>query len=55
MKLTVDEIIEIIHDEMWVKNDKMLGAYFAAEAIIRAEEKANKCCCHNEPVQEPVE
>lgn len=40
MKLSFDEIVELIHREMYVRNGVMLGEKAAAKAILQAEEAA---------------
>lgn len=42
MKLHFEEIVELIHREMYVRNGVMLGAKAAAKAIMQAEEAAGK-------------
>lgn len=51
MKLTFDEIVELIHREMYVRNGVMLGEKAAAKAIMQAEEAAQQTfapdVCHS--------
>lgn len=42
MKLSFDEIVELIHRKMYVRNGVMLGAKAAAKAILQAEEAAQQ-------------
>ena len=42
MKLHFEEIVELIHREMYVRNGVMLGSKAAAKAIMQAEEAAQQ-------------
>ena len=42
MKLHFEEIVELIHREMYVRNGVMLGSKAAAKAILQAEEAAQQ-------------
>lgn len=45
MKLHFEEIVELIHREMYVRHGVMLGSKAAAKAIMQAEEAAQGDVC----------